>query len=86
METVQFRRQSVLERDQIAPFLDQSSIYFCTQMFIGFFCERKIILLPDQEPFGFVGQHIAVIVTPDADNRLCVQISLFNLMGWIVMQ
>lgn len=73
---IQFSGQSAGKRDHVTLLLNQMSVYFGQKVIIGFPGQREIIFLPCHGAFGFVSDFILIVIPPDADDGLCIQISL----------
>ena len=53
--------QATVKRYEIACLFDESAVNLLDKMVVGFFCERKIVLLAHHKPGSLVGHIIAVI-------------------------
>ena len=74
------------QRDAVSGLPDQLPVDFLSEVAIGGLVQRKFLLPADHETAALVGKDVFVIPSADAQHRLAVQISLFNLAVGIVFQ
>ena len=53
-------------------------------MIVGFFVQIQIIFLSGLHPLSLIGQIVAIVLLADANHRVRIQISLFNMMKGIL--
>ena len=86
LKNVKFQREIAVKRDQIPFFGNDPAVCFREQVEVRFFCERKIVFLPDHEPLGLIGEKIVVVISADADNRGGAEVSLFNMAAGVILR
>lgn len=55
-------------------------------MIVGSLVQGKVVLFPLEQSFSFVGQITGIVLSADSDNRVSVQIGLFDDMAGVGFQ
>ena len=77
-EMVEFDLQTIFERDDVANFGDDASVYFRAEMRVGRSVQRKVVFFSGHHSASFICKDVVVILPANAHDGSRIQISLFN--------